>query len=72
MRILVVVMMAFLLGACGAREGYPDLGDTPDRPEPTLTPERSEQLSRELEEAREETVSHAREGLEDETEEDQE
>ena len=66
MRALTVIVLAGFLAACGGREGYPDLGATPERPEPTLTPERSEELTEELTGAGEEAISHSREGLEQE------
>ncbi len=72
MRAFLVVSLSSLLMACGTPVGYPDLADTPERPEPTLTQDRAEELAEELQSAREEAISRSREGLEEEIEEDQE
>ena len=57
-----MVLVLTLLAGCGGNEGYPRLSDVPERPDPTLTPERSEEVTQELEAARDEAVSHATEG----------
>lgn len=58
-------LIAFLsLTACGTPDGgsYPDLSDAPPAPETTLTPERTAQITQELEEARNEATSYAAQG----------
>ena len=67
MRLLFVILLGFSLNACmgilgGDRSGFPDLFDVPDRRETTLTPERREEVTEELNEARDEAVAHAAEG----------
>jgi len=63
----LLVLLAFVLPAACSRgnDDYPDLGEVPDRPEPTLTPERSEEVSDELRSAREEAVRTSSEGREE-------
>ena len=57
MRILIIIGMGMMLGACaqlygGDRDTFPSLSDMPEPPEATLTPERREALTEELEDAR--------------------
>ena len=69
-RVHLLPVMAVLLPAvsCGLKEGYPDLGEVPERPQPTLTEERAEEVSEGLRTAREEAVRQATEGRADEEE----
>jgi hypothetical protein len=51
-----------LCAACGGRESYPDLSEVPARPQPTLTPEYSEEMVEEMRATREEAERYATEG----------
>ncbi len=64
LRLIVITVAAVLLAACttGETEAYPRLGDAPAPPETTLSPERSAQITRELEQARDEAIDFAAQG----------
>ncbi len=65
MRVLFFICAALLLAACShgpGGEGYPRLSEVPPRPDATLTPDRTEELTEELRAARDAVVAHAAEG----------
>ncbi len=75
MRVIICLCATLLIAACslGGGEGvrgYPRLSEVPERPEPVLTPERSDELIEELREAGDEADAHAAEGRPDTQEDD--
>lgn len=58
----IIGVAIFALAACGSPEGYPDMGEVPEVPEPSLTPERSQEVTEEIQAARDEAVRVSSEG----------
>jgi len=65
LRVLFLIFAALLLAACShgpGEEGYPRLSDVPPRPDATLTPDRTDELTEELRAAGDDAVAHAQQG----------
>jgi len=56
-----------LCASCGGKDNYPDITEVPDRPEASLSPERSETMAEELRSASDEAIRYATEGRPDAT-----
>jgi len=63
--VLFVVVALPLCASCGSKDNYPDLSEVPDRPEASLSAERSETVAEELRSASDEAIRYATEGRPD-------
>jgi len=63
--VLFVVVALPLCASCGGKDNYPDLSEVPDRPEASLSAERSDAVAEELRSASDEAIRYATEGRPD-------